>query len=118
MKEVLDELSKAGIAPVAQVGQIMVNATAGEEFQISGSPSLGDTLRADWRIMGQLDVREGTPALNVQLAATVLRPSGEPHPELKVDTVISAPDGHYVVLGVTPIESATSAFVVQISCDR
>jgi hypothetical protein len=129
--EVFRELHEAGIEDVRQVGQAMVRTLAGGRFTIDSLPLLGKN-PAELRVDGDLEDRDGTPHLDIQLSAKHLvcvacdsdMPEGaeEPVPRrleyerlVNLKTEITAPFGHYVVLGVTPVGKTTSIFVVQVT---
>lgn len=110
---VVAELSLLGVKELRQVGQIIVNAAVGESFEANGSPRLGKH-PTQWNITGDLDRGQGTPRLSIQLQAAMPIGQQQKPYEVKLDTVISAEERHFVVLGVTPIEDKDWVFVVQI----
>ncbi len=121
LKEVIGELSRIGIKEVRQVAQTLVNTQVGGEFRLRCLPELGnETLPLT--ISGSVTQREGTPILKIQIlaeksvnmGAVQKYPPAATKPLVDLETEIAAPFGHSVVLGVTPVEAATSAFVVQI----
>jgi hypothetical protein len=126
LKEVLGELAKIGVKELRQVGQAIVNTTPDGQFQVRCSPLLAGR-PSDLEISGTLKMRQETPILNVQLSASQTEPAalgppgrGRPTTKRLVDlgTAITAPLGHYVVLGVTPVEKMTSVFVIQVTAGQ
>ncbi len=113
IKEVVDELATIGIEGLRQVGQVIIGATPGEEFQVDSMPTLGE-LPTEWQISGQLDERQGAATLSVTLGVMLLSADGKSQRMIGLETKISTPHGHYVVLGTTPVQGKTSVFVVQI----
>ena len=129
LKEVVNELAKVGVEGLRQLGQAMVNTTPDGQFQIRCSPLLAGR-PSDLEISGTLTLRQDTPVLNVQLSASQTEPAatgqGPPGPvrpttkrlvELGT-TIIAAPQGHYVVLGVTPVGKMTSVFILQVTAGK
>ena len=120
LKEVVDELAGIGIKDVRQVAHTVVNTHVGGEFRLHCSPTLND-VPLPLTVSGNVTQREGTPILSIEILAE--RPVGTGaeegtlggvQPLVDLETEIAAPFGHFVVLGVAPVEVATSAFVVQI----
>jgi hypothetical protein len=89
--------------------QTIVNTLANTHFETLGLAKLDKTYTL--HVEGTVVDNAGeTPGLKIALHAT--REQGAPLCSL--DTKITAPPGHSVVLGVTPNELMTSAFVVQV----
>lgn len=120
LKEVVTELGKLGVGELREVGQAIVNTMPdGSGFEISSSPTFDDS-SAELRIAGELEEEDGTPKLQIQISASerAERSSSARSPARRLvdlETTITAPCGHYVVLGVTPVGKATSVFVVQVA---
>ena len=119
------ELSRIGVGPFHSMGQVMVNTAPGGVFQIGCPAALGDE-PADLKIDGALDLeRRERPLLTIKI--TAMRrgfrggggATGFPGIErlVELQTDIAAPLGHCVVLGVTPVQEKTLAFVVQVQSD-
>jgi len=120
LQVVQDELSRIGIKAIRQMGQTMVSAAPQGDFNIGCSVVLGDG-PADLEINGNLDMRRETPHLKIEISvgrdqALADRDAGTTRPVQVVNlaTEIIAPLGHYVVLGVTPVQEKTLAFAVQV----
>jgi hypothetical protein len=76
-----------------------------ENCQLSISGQVGGT-----QAVGSVRAR---PSLDVQISAHT--PMGASVQQLcHLETTVKAPFGHFVILGVTPIEEVTSVFVVQL----
>lgn len=104
---------------------MLVNTTPDGRFQVRCSPVLNQR-PSDLRISGQFDKQQETPTLRIELSAGQIEEAplsesgprrGPPSSKTLVDleTVIAAPLGHYVVLGVSPVEKMTSLFILQIT---
>jgi len=128
LKEVVGELSKVGVDGLRQLGQAIVNTTPDGKFQIRCSPLLAGR-PSDLEISGILKLRQETAILNVQLSASQTEPAatgqGPPGPIrattkrlVELGTTIAAPQGHYVVLGVTPVGKMTSVFILQVTAGK
>jgi hypothetical protein len=145
LKEVVGELSKVGVEGLRQLGQAIVNTTPDGNFQVRCSPLLAGR-PADLELQGTIKLRQETPILNVQLSASQTEPApvvarqveggrsgqpGAPSPVEKVmlgrpstkrlvelQTTITAPQGHYVVLGVTPVGKMASVFILQVTASK
>jgi len=126
LKDVVAELSKIGVGQLRQVGQSIVRTTDNGQFQLSCTPVIGQDL-GDWSMKaGFVQGRNGQQLPEMQIQLTASKPEvvdGADTPSEKVtlthlETVVSAPYGHFVVLCVTPVANATSVFVVQITRDE
>jgi hypothetical protein len=121
LKEVIAELAKIGVRNPILISQAVVNAAANGKFSVQGSAELGGT-PCSLLISGIVSDHAGAaPSLSVKIEAlataqSALGGKGLPKasPICWIETTISAPPGHPVVLGVTPTESMTSVFVVQL----
>ena len=122
LKGVLDPLRLMGVKDLRQVGQVIVNTTPDGQFQVRCSPVLNQR-SSDLEISGEFVSRQETPTLRIQLSANQTEEAPQPGSRrgpsaretlVDLETVISAPLGHYVVLGVAPVEQMTSVFIVQI----
>jgi hypothetical protein len=111
LKEVLPGLAKLGIDRPRLAAQMLVNVTPNTQFQAKGVTELGGRCR--FALTGRLSDKQEPPELEITLRAERSLPGGTE--ELgNLQTQISAPLGHLVVLGVTPTENLTSVFVVQV----
>jgi hypothetical protein len=108
LKDVLPALAKLGIDKPRLVAQTLVNVTPNNPFSAEGVVHLNEQIR--FAVTGHSMERGEMPALNLSLKAT--GPNNSLYSSLS--TEISAPVGHLVVLGVTPTQSLTSVFVVQV----
>jgi hypothetical protein len=63
-------------------------------------------------------VSKAKKAAAAEAAAPALAPEALKEVICHLETNISAPPGHLVVLGVTPMQSMTSAFVVQVLAEK
>jgi hypothetical protein len=122
LKEVVAELARVGVRDPYLVCQMIVNTSPDGAFDMQGSASL-ERVPCVVNVSGQVAERAGgVPGVQIQLEA--LLPSDEPGGKTsrrgsapaicRLRTGISAPPGHAVVLGVTPTDGTTSAFVVQL----
>jgi hypothetical protein len=113
LKEILPSLAKLGIDKPRLAAQAVVNAAAGARFQTKGTARL-DTA-CQFAVTGRLGTGKGPAGMEVSIQATRER-DRERAPETICDlqTEVSTPPGHLVLLGVTPTGSTTSVFVVQV----
>jgi hypothetical protein len=112
LKEVLPTLAKLGLDKPRLAAQALVNVTPNAEFHTKGVAQLDAPCQ--FAVTGRLKERRGSIGLDISIRATRDRGRVGPEDICNLQTEISAPIGHLVVLGVTPTESATSVFVVQI----
>ena len=120
LENVVRELGKIGVSNLEMVAQIVVNATEGIPFTANGSARF--TQPCSLKLSGTIgEVVRGTqgavakskdPQLELEISAV------EDGPEVRhlgaLQTTITAPVGQTVVLGVTPIQSKPSVFIVQL----
>jgi hypothetical protein len=112
LKNLTADLARLGIDHPRLAAQALVNVTPGAEFQASGRASLsGD---CPFSVAGRYTDKRDVPSLHLFVRAT-RRGAGPEAVDLgHVQTDITAPPGHLVVLGVTPTDTLTSVFVVQV----
>ena len=111
LKEVLPGLAKLGIDRPRLAAQTLVNVTPGTQFQAKGVAKL--ELPCQFSVTGSLRATREGAGLQVGIRATRQRERGTEEIS-NIQTEISAPPGHLVVLGMTPTETTTSVFVVQV----
>jgi type II/III secretion system protein len=122
LKDVLVELAELGIDDVRQVAQTIVNVGMDGQFAVTCQPVYGER-PARWTIDGKLEEADEALKLRIQFSAThgahvVKSDSGITQVaetrlvDLETDLVI--PEGHYIVLGITPTGKTQSVFVLQI----
>jgi len=114
LKEVLPGLVKLGIDKPRLAAQTLVNVTSGTHFQTRGVARLDSPCQ--FSVSGQFTGSNEPPKLHIDIHANRL-PQAGPGEICSLQTEISAPLGHMVVLGVTPTEATTSVFVVQVLAD-
>jgi hypothetical protein len=116
LADVVAELAKIGLNDPRLVSQTMVNAVSEREFNVQGSAKLDAPCQLV--INGTItNAAPGDPAgLQISIIATQLNPKGDGTRAqvCKLETSIYAPPRHAVVLGLTPTETVTSVFVVQL----
>lgn len=128
LKEVIEELAKIGVTDLKLAAQTVVTL-AGSEFAITASPILDkpceltiEGVRGESGDPNQLELR-----LKVREVFEYVTPAkpGKASSEriglrdlCQLETTVSAPPGHAVVLGVTPIGKMTSVFVIQSMADN
>jgi hypothetical protein len=108
LKDVLPALAKLGIEKPRLAAQTIVNATPNSQFRADGTVKLNESVHLS--VTGQFLERTDPASLHVTIKAS--SPGGE---ICNLATDISAPMGHFVVLGVTPTRDMTSVFVVQVT---
>lgn len=114
------ELSKVGLDGLRPMGQTIVSTAAGGKFQVNCSGMLGNDA-ADLKIQGTLKLRQFVPYLTIDISAARAHLANREAEDtagsdqlVDLATEIVVPLGHYVVLGITPAESQTFAFAVQV----
>lgn len=111
LKEALPGLVRFGIDQPRVAAQTVVSITPNAEFRARGTAKL-DT-PCQFAVTGRLSDKKGPAALEISIRAT--QEGGRASTDLcNLETEISAPPGHLVVLGVTPTDGVSSAFVVQV----
>jgi hypothetical protein len=115
LKDVVAELNKLGIDNPRLVTQAIVTAQLGKQFRVEGLAGLDQPYRLS--INGTTTGTAEAPRLQISVNATqATAPTGPPilNQIGRVETEITAPLGHSVVLGMTPTATSTSVFIVQI----
>jgi Bacterial type II/III secretion system short domain len=113
LKEVLPGLARMGIDRPKLAAQALVNVTPDAEFQAKGVVQLGSH-PCQFILMGQYGGLPEAPGLSITITAASQGEHGPPVEIVNLRTSITAPPGHLVVLGMTPTETLTSVFVVQV----
>jgi type II secretory pathway component GspD/PulD (secretin) len=112
LKEVVGELAKIGIMEPRLAAQVIVNAAAKAPFEMVGSATL--PVMSQVMVSGHvLDAPEAPPRLDISIHARE-EDDGKSTTVCKLQTQITTPLGHAVVLGATPTYGRTSVFVVQV----
>jgi hypothetical protein len=110
LKDVIRELAKMGVEDPRLVTQTLVTALPNRPFNLEGLAGQESQYRLF--IAGTLCAEAGEAgSLKISINATT---APTQVPVGRVDTEITAPLGHSVVLGMTPTAKDTSVFVVQI----
>jgi hypothetical protein len=121
LENVTRELEKMGVTNLTMAAQLVVNVTAGEKFSVSGTAKVNEPCAL--QVAGLLDRKSlerppaGTSAdeswLRLEISAHVT--GGEQRqPLCTLQTTAKAPIGQSVVLGITPVQSKPSVFVLQL----
>ncbi len=106
LKDVLPGLVKLGIHEPRVYAQLVVNAQPNKRFEAKG---IVGPEQVSVSVSGRVNNRLQPPGMEITIDAR------HPPQELcHLQTEISAPSGHFVVLGVTPQDQSRSAFVVQM----
>jgi hypothetical protein len=123
LNEVVAELAKLGITKVGLAAQTVANATDGQAFRIDGTTDLSGA-PCYLQVSGVLSQGQEKPTVRIELHATREAAAGKDpgsgrlprrgDPVCSLETTVTAPPGHAVVLGVTPTAGLTSIFVVQV----
>ncbi|MBW3600037.1 MAG: hypothetical protein KY475_22540 [Planctomycetes bacterium] len=127
LNNVVEELEKMGIIGLRTVAQMFVKtAEGGGAFSATGSAALAVEQTAEVQVSGQLTRKQagfwggaggrGAPPEEPLLLQIDIQAREQENNERLADinTTITAPEGHSVVLGVTPVGAMTSVFVVQL----
>lgn len=120
LTEAVAELRRLGVDKLELAAQVLATAPLEAPFQIEGSARIPIPTRLS--VMGTLTPRGTGVGLEVQINATreeVGRGAnfgGSPRSDkiCSLQTQITTPLGHAVVLGVTPTDGMPSVFVVQV----
>ncbi|HUG89507.1 MAG TPA: secretin N-terminal domain-containing protein [Planctomycetaceae bacterium] len=118
LDKVLDALkSKAGVGDLKMAAQFLLNASGvgGRQLSATGTTTLRSGRgRADISLDAAIDASsDGSPRLEIAIDVKRAEEAGSPT-ICRLNTVLSAPAGHPVVLGMTPIDSMASVFVIEI----
>jgi len=132
LKEVLPGLAKLGITEPRVAAQFFISAKSNTPFHASGTGRLYRPV--DIMVSGHFGDSREMPDMRIAIEVSAdsnlgprtkkeksgFSPSGPPTKEVlsHLETSISAPPGHLIVLGVTPMYGMTSAFVVQVLGER
>lgn len=131
LREVIEELAKIGVTDLSLAAQTVVQTMPNEEFTARCSLQLANPIGLE--IAGRLrESPSGAPSLKLELSGreTITTKVEEKAPGAPTHTVVEqrkicdlsttvlAPPGHATVLGVTPVGTATSVFVVQVLPDK
>jgi len=125
LEQLLAELSKLGVSDPRQVAEIAVDTLPHGTFKVRYRATF-DRSPVDLDVSGQLDDRDGTFRLAIQVSAeqATARPgqgddaaagATERRGLVRLQTEVAAPHGHYVVLGVGPVGKTTSVFAVRVA---
>ncbi len=106
LKEVLPGLGKLGIDRPHLAAQTLINVRPNTRFQAKG---MVPEYNCEFSVTGMFRNQKEKPELQIGIRAIRVKEE-----ICRLETEISAPLGHLVVLGMTPVEGATSVFVVQI----
>jgi hypothetical protein len=105
LKDVVAELSRLGIKDPRQIGQMVVRTSDGS-FNIVSAPKSGG-VTVSFQAAGQILEQQGG-LLRMQISAKA-------EAMFEVNTVVVLPRKQYVVLATTPVNTATSVLVVQVT---
>lgn len=121
LQPVVTELNKLGVTNLKLAAQMLTRVRMNQQFSIHATPTMNQKvqLESSGTLIGQGRSR---PELRIEVEARnemeMFSPQGpvarQPETMAALKTTIDAPIGHFVVLGVTPIGSMTSVFVVQL----
>jgi len=111
LEDVVAELGKIGVAGLRLAAQTLAAASGGE-FRVKATPML----RNRCRLMIEGEILEGpAPETRLRLELEAVEQTPDREVELcNLETTVTAPLGHPVVLGVTPMGRMTSVFVLQM----
>ena len=125
LKDVVAGLENMGVEDLRVAAHVMVRCLGNQSFQLGSQVLLADNplQYCDLQIDGQFRERDGRPrGMRINIRANEeVRPVEQQGFGVKrvtrktlaqLSTTISAPPGHAVVLGVSPIGKLTSVFVV------
>ena len=111
LKEVVAELAKLGVEDPRLVSQAIVTAQLGRQFRVEGSAGRDKP----YQLLISGTVLGGGPGETSKLQVSIKATQPIVTNQIsRLDTEITAPLRHAVVLGMTPSGTGTSVFVVQI----
>jgi hypothetical protein len=133
LKNVVEELEKMGVVGLKTAAQVFVKSVPGKPFTVRGSAMLNDPCSLE--VSGTFargrspsgvaagvfgggvggEAAEAAPSAVLEISVKAI-PSAPYQGKSLADlqTSITAPEGHSVVLGVSPVGELTSVFVVQL----
>jgi type II secretory pathway component GspD/PulD (secretin) len=111
LRDVAAELTKLGIDRIRLAAQ--VTASPGARFEMSGTAQLDSPYRL--AASGSVLDRKGSVVADLAVNVALAPPTREPRPVAGLRTRVTVPLGRPVVLGITPTETAASAFVVLVT---
>jgi hypothetical protein len=126
LANVIQELEKMGVEGLKTAAQVFVKTVSATPFQVSGAAMLNEPCslevtgsfarkRSATGSLSQGQRRpntSNTPPAVLEISVSATSEQGQHLANLQ--TTITAPEGHSVVLGVSPVGELTSVFVVQV----
>jgi hypothetical protein len=112
LQHAVEELAKLGITGLGVAAQGIVQAIPDGDFQLASQVVLGQKHSTQLTISGRLRER-AEKATELRLSITAGEVGGRTK-LAQLSTTVIAPPGHPVVLCVTPIDEATSVFIVEV----
>lgn len=125
LDKVVQELEKMGVAGLRTGAQLFVKTVPGTPFVVSGSAKLHE--RCSLEVTGTFGAKRPEPSYFNTVPSPGAKANAEPltlqvsinahsmqENLASLQTTITSPEGHSVVLGVSPAGELTSVFVVQL----
>jgi hypothetical protein len=112
LKDVAAELTRFGVEKLRLAAQAAVPVTAGSPFELSGMVPFEVPLRLT--LSGLATAKGDGVALEVGVSVTQAPQGRDPRPAGGLRTNLTVPLGRPVLLGVTPTDGHTSAFVLLV----
>jgi hypothetical protein len=112
LKDTLPGLAKLGLDRPRLAAQALVNVTPHASFSAQGVAKLDGPCQ--FVVTGEYSDKKDGPVLRLNIRAARRQNPGPSEDVCNLQTEISAPPGHFVVLGMTPTGAMTSVFVVQV----
>jgi type II secretory pathway component GspD/PulD (secretin) len=112
-KEIAGELARLGMAQPHLATQLAVSSETGARFETAASVALPGA--HDLTVSGFSISRDDRLGLSLTIRVSQAAPRRTSRRAVSLRTVVSVPLDRPVLLGVTPGETLTSAFVVQVS---
>ena len=118
LKQIESELIKLGVSAPRLAARMFVRAQPNGYFDMRSKPNIGTSPEVDYlvnmNVTGSIQPTDDSAAPTVEL--NIHAKSGTTNAQLaSLETRISAPYRHPVVLAVSPIDKMTSVFVIQIN---
>lgn len=112
VKEVLPALARMGLDQPRLAAQTLVHASANRPFEALGVARVSGNSR-QFDVSGVYSVQADAPSLAVKIGIWSA-PQNNVIYQNRIETTIAAPPGNFVILGMTPSETTTAAFIVQV----
>jgi|SRR5262245_56451543 len=112
LKDVAAGLTRSGLEKPRLAAQVAVPVTRGSPFEAAGLVQLDAPLRLT--VSGMAKEKKDAVSLEVSVNVTQPQAGRDARPTGSLHTQLTVPLGRPTLLGITPTEAQTSAFVIQV----